>query len=669
MEKKLNNNIFANKKMQISEDFKNYLAGFFDGDGSITVERQTKDEKVTGYSLRIKFSQSNEDFINTIKRYYNFLKKTKGDMRKETHRVEYELRAAGIQIKPLVEDLLKYSILKYSQLLEAMKFFELINKLNKNNEKQEIYEKLKELKQIKDIKDHEKLNTNNINKPYNRCNIKYIAGLFDAEGCIKLNEALTISITQQSDIIILKTIAEMYENVKLDDCYMYLHGRNSEKLLRDIKPYCIYKLPQINAALTFIETIGEPITEEIKEIRNNCREIIANEKKVDINLKNLQFKNQESHKLYLRECFKTFEKFDYDKLLIHCKKLDISKIKKEQKFEDKIFNRETWEDFNIKPVLEFCETDKQHKLYKYYREKVSSLPSRPIVGKCIRLLVKDSISEMYIGIMCLSSDIYCLGDRDKYIGWDTETKREKLNNVLNLSCCVPLQPFGFNTAGGKLLASLAFSKEIFEYHLKKYKQPLLGIITTSINGKSIQYDRLKCLKMIGYTKGFGSVNVPDELYYICKEYNNTWKVFTNSELNKETNNLKKGRVGRFEFLKSIIKHLNLKQLLLKHDKKRGIYFGYLFSSKLNYEYNINELKSVDEIYLAWKKRWCDNRIQNLIKKDNIKTTLDLYTNEFFEKFKDIKFILPKISEKIFTDNLIKHVLTFKSKNISKPNMQ
>jgi hypothetical protein len=175
--------------------------------------------------------------------------------------------------------------------------------------------------------------------------------------------------------------------------------------------------------------------------------------------------------------------------------------------------------------------------------------------------------------------------------------------------------------------------------------------------------------MIGYTKGFGSVNVPDELYYICKEYNNTWKVFTNSELNKETNNLKKGRVGRFEFLKSIIKHLNLKQLLLKHDKKRGIYFGYLFSSKLNYEYNINELKSVDEIYLAWKKRWCDNRIQNLIKKDNIKTTLDLYTNEFFEKFKDIKFILPKISEKIFTDNLIKHVLTFKSKNISKPNMQ
>ena len=121
--------------MEISENFKKYLSGFFDGDGSITVEKLN----TSSYTLRIKFYQANEDWINTIQRYYPFLKKSNNQQRKDNTRIQYELRAAGKQIEPLVDDLLKYSILKYEQLLEAKKFFDLINVKDKSNEKETIY--------------------------------------------------------------------------------------------------------------------------------------------------------------------------------------------------------------------------------------------------------------------------------------------------------------------------------------------------------------------------------------------------------------------------------------------------------------------------------------------------------------------------------------------------
>jgi hypothetical protein len=378
--------------------------------------------------------------------------------------------------------------------------------------------------------------------------------------------------------------------------------------------------------------------------------------KITNNLYNCLFSNQEKHKSYLRTCFEEFSKLSYKDMLNYCKMREIEKMKTCMKTENKIFNTADWENFNIEPVLEFCENNKQTQLYQYYRKKVSSLPLTGVVGRAIRILVKDNITNKYIGIMCLSSDVYNLGERDIYIkktntNINEDWKDKYLKNIMNLSCCVPLQPFGFNTNGGKLIASFAFSREIFDYYYNKYKEPLFAIITTSINGKSIQYDRLKCLKMIGYTKGYGSVNIPDELYKVCQEYNNIWKIIP-----------KTNRIDRFNFLKNILKHLELPQNILQHNNKRGIYFGYMFSTKLYINYNIEELQNVYIIYKSWKERWCNNRVKNLINKNAIKNIFDLYTNQKFNN--SIKFELPKIQEKIITDDLIKEILTYKLKTTS-----
>jgi hypothetical protein len=89
---------------------------------------------------------------------------------------------------------------------------------------------------------------------------------------------------------------------------------------------------------------------------------------------------------------------------------------------------------------------------------------------------------------------------------------------MNMSTCVSLQPFGYNFNGGKLLATLAFSKEVLTYFQNKYNEPLLGITTTSLYGKSIQYDRLIHLKFVGYTKGNSVQSITPEITKLCNEY-------------------------------------------------------------------------------------------------------------------------------------------------------
>ena len=65
-------------------------------------------------------------------------------------------------------------------------------------------------------------------------------------------------------------------------------------------------------------------------------------------------------------------------------------------------------------------------------------------------------------------------------------KKKIRDSGANISICVPLHPFGFNFCGGKLLAMLAFSKEVYEYYYKKNIKLIFK--TLSIN---ISYSRIK----------------------------------------------------------------------------------------------------------------------------------------------------------------------------------
>jgi hypothetical protein len=251
----------ANKK-QIPESFKQYLSGFFDGDACILVDKF----KAGGYSLRVFMYQSNIEFIEQIQKYYPYLK-SHGGYRRENNRCEYVLYASGKQIEPLIDDLCKYSILKYEQLCEAKKFFQYIGVQNTNAEKEAIYQRLKVLKKA------------STNKPYDRLNHIYIAGLFDAEGCITLGEngGFRIKLTQKSDVEILKKIAEMYNNTNKISNYAvcFYSFASSIEFLNSIKDYCIYKSPQIKLALDYL------CSDKNNQLTNDISNKLKDEKKID----------------------------------------------------------------------------------------------------------------------------------------------------------------------------------------------------------------------------------------------------------------------------------------------------------------------------------------------------------------------------------------------------
>ena len=271
---------------------------------------------------------------------------------------------------------------------------------------------------------------------------------------------------------------------------------------------------------------------------------------------------------------------------------------------------------NVKIELEFVENSDQKDIWNYYRWKISSLKTfKPdnFIGRVICILIKDSINNKYLGIMSLSSDIISMKNRDDEIGWtiDDKIKNKKLNNLMNLSTCVSIQPFGFNFNGGKLLARLAFSKEIVEKFREKFNQELLAIVTTGLYGKSVQYSRLKEFNYVGNTKGNSVYWIPEEITNKCRLYLKKYHNFNSSGLKK------------LHIISKIISVLNLDKEKILMSNEKGIYVGYTRVDSKKYlcgkKTKLNEckFKSSQEIFNEWYERWAVQRYNHLLKTQNL----------------------------------------------------
>ncbi len=310
-----------------------------------------------------------------------------------------------------------------------------------------------------------------------------------------------------------------------------------------------------------------------------------------------------------------------DKILSLCKNVKILAHEKffqnKEFYENLMYNKNaTLSDVSkIKIKLEFVENKKQLDIWNYYRKSISSLKktkNSSLIGRQIYILVKDEITDKYLGILSLSSDYYSLDDRDRYIGWTIAEKNKKLKYIMNMSTCVPIQPFGFNFTGGKLLAMLAFSKEVNDYYYKKYNEPLLGITTTSLYGKSVQYDKLKELKFVGYTKGNSVKDIPSEVTKICNDYLK-FEYGYNYKLSK-----------KFIILQKTFDNLGISKEDILTSNPKGIYFGFTCneSKKLlcscaakgtfGGSISLNNTCACD-IFQTWFNKYATNRSKSLSK--------------------------------------------------------
>lgn len=280
---------------------------------------------------------------------------------------------------------------------------------------------------------------------------------------------------------------------------------------------------------------------------------------------------------------------------------------------------------NIDPIIEVCETPKQHKLFRLLRYYWSS-PYSEYVGRRIKLIIRDNglPNKPVIGIAALGSPIIHIPERDNFIGWDKKTRTENLIYTMDAYIIGALPPYNF-LLGGKLISYILASNEVRDIYKKKYKDQitlkekrkankLVGVFTTSLFGNSSQYNRLKfnnnlLYQPIGQTKGFGTLHLSEETIQLMITLLKSNGIIVGHKFGD-------GPSWVMRVIRSAGDFLGFdSDFLLQHSFKRNIYFVSLAE---NYEDFLNgrvkkpvfKNYSKKKLVLYWKERWLKNRMKN-----------------------------------------------------------
>jgi hypothetical protein len=280
----------------------------------------------------------------------------------------------------------------------------------------------------------------------------------------------------------------------------------------------------------------------------------------------------------------------------------------------------------IDPIIEVCETEKQHRLFRMLRYYWSS-PYSEYVGRRIKLIIRDRAlpNKPVIGIAALGSPIIHIPERDDFIGWDKKTRTKNLIYTLDAYVIGALPPYNY-LLGGKLISYILASNEVREIYRKKYQgqvtltekriaNKLVGIFTTSLYGNSSQYNRMKfndelLYKPIGQTKGFGTLHLSEETIQLMIKFLKSKGVEVGHKFGD-------GPSWVMRVIRSAGDLLGFdSNFLLQHSFKRNIYFVPLakeFKAFLNGETKQPQFNnySKKELVEFWKKRWLENRKLNV----------------------------------------------------------
>ena len=165
-----------------------------------------------------------------------------------------------------------------------------------------------------------------------------------------------------------------------------------------------------------------------------------------------------------------------------------------------------------------------------------TIPVSAGYGRRLRFLVIDESNGKLIGVIGLGDPVFNLAVRDRWIGWSTESRRDRLRNVMDAFILGSVPPYSY-LLGGKLVAMLSASDEIRRAFARKYayrrsvirrKLPdnRLALVTTmSALGRSSVYNRLRfgdrlLFQSLGYSQGSGEFHFSNGIYGPISEYVN-----------------------------------------------------------------------------------------------------------------------------------------------------
>lgn len=280
----------------------------------------------------------------------------------------------------------------------------------------------------------------------------------------------------------------------------------------------------------------------------------------------------------------------------------------------------------IKPRIEVCEKQKQHNIFRIFRYSWSS-PASDYVGRRIKIIIRDEGIKTcpVVGIAALGSSIIHIPSRDKWIGWDKNTRTERIIYMMDAYVIGAVPPYNY-LLGGKLISYILASDEIRKIYKKKYAKvktiakkrkasDMVLIMTTGLYGQnSSQYNRLKfgkslLYKPIGTTAGYGSLHISNETFFAMRRLAEYYDCNTSNKFGMGPN-------WRIRVIRSACDILNLNSdVILKHSFQRGLYAVPLatnFKAFLKGESKkpIYRNLPLNKLITYWRKRWLDMRLRN-----------------------------------------------------------
>lgn len=251
-----------------------YIAGFIDGDGCIFIRKITD-----GYQSGIQIAQSRTNILQVIRYHFggsitsseNRNNKTENIMDNENEyihkhnvRNQYNLLIRSNEYQVLLEYLKHSFIIKEQQYNCLYEFNKIANFQNKLAEKDRLHTLCSE----------NNVKTTILESNLHKLNMEYIAGLFDAEGCLFIESNLKkikISVAQKNHPVILHEIVKFLGFGKVSKSnidYCIYNKTDCLKFIQLVKKHLIVKYNQVIAFETFLQTNDIKIKEQMYSICN-----------------------------------------------------------------------------------------------------------------------------------------------------------------------------------------------------------------------------------------------------------------------------------------------------------------------------------------------------------------------------------------------------------------
>ena len=305
-----------------------------------------------------------------------------------------------------------------------------------------------------------------------------------------------------------------------------------------------------------------------------------------------------------------------------------------------------FQEYDMSPEdMKFEITTIQASTFDAMLEKTASFSPDENPGKTIKLVVKETNTNTVVGFIRLGSPLINSKPRNDYLGGVPDLPIFNKRAIMGFNI-VPVQPFGFNCLGGKLLAAICCSHDIRRMINQKYNTEFCLFETTSLYGNikgASMYDGMKpFLRYKGDTQSKFLLTLGEDIYFELRDWfvkKNDGEELIHKGASSRKLKLQTKMVG---IIKASLKLSNLKKYKEFYDAIKSA--GEVTTQKRFYmsEYGYSNAKDVllgktevltkaenfDRFELdgviSWWKKYATKRHKKLINEDRLRRKLEVW---------------------------------------------